>query len=253
MLAAAIAGAALAGVPALCIQARAASFSDQECRLLAGAFVTTLKSRDIQSFSSEFRQSFVDFISPDRKSQTCTGPSSITYKTDADRALVAQIYSLAADYGVNVVAKGFPTFCTQTRTYTFQPKRFDISETDYLCTQLAGLGLPYDLVKGLSDQNLSSTHIIHGTEDARALGLVTDPKTGRIDRDAIKDMAILDRADPGGRAQRLAAYKAYDAWLKKNKAEIQRLQDAIARAETAAEKKKAEAELGKLRLSAPRL
>lgn len=254
MLAIPLGGALVVCLFATVAPVRAAGFSPQECRFVVDSFVTAFKSRDIQSFSPEFRQTFVGFIAPDRKTHDCTGPTDIVYKTDADRAMVAEIHKLAADRGVNLVAKGFPTYCTQVRTYTFQPKRFDITETDYLCTQLAALGLPYDLVKALAGENLSSTNIAHAMEDIRELNFLIDPSTGRLNRQMIKNLGILDRADPTGRAQRIAAYKAYDAWLTKNGDEIRRLQDAIARADmAAAQKKKAESDLRKLMQSAPKL
>lgn len=82
-------------------------------------------------------------------------------------------------------------------------------------------GLDYRTFSYLRGLGFSPTQMIHAGEDARALGLSPrDPKTA-------ESLATLDRADPEGRAQRVAAWQRYDRWLKENKDEIERRKAAI--------------------------
>jgi hypothetical protein len=82
-------------------------------------------------------------------------------------------------------------------------------------------GLDYRTFSYLRGLGFSPTQMIHAGQDARALGLNSrDPKTA-------ESLATLDRADPEGRAARVAAWQRYDRWLKENKDEIERRKAAI--------------------------
>lgn len=88
-------------------------------------------------------------------------------------------------------------------------------------TDFARSGLDLPTTQYLFGQGFNGTQILHAGQDAQALGL--NPK----DRATTRDFAVLDRADPDGRAQRQDANKAYGEWLAQNKNQITQLQAAI--------------------------
>ncbi len=65
-----------------------------------------------------------------------------------------------------------------------------------------------------SSENFSGSNILHAGIDAKALGL-------NKDRDAVADLAVLDKYDPEGRQQRKQSDEAFDRWLKAKHKEIE--------------------------------
>lgn len=77
------AGAALLGTAAPG-PAQAAAFTDQECKVISLVTRDVVNAVGKDKLSAEFRKSLVNFMAPDGKRLTCSGPTNIATPTGPD-------------------------------------------------------------------------------------------------------------------------------------------------------------------------
>ena len=83
-----------AGSVLMAANAQAASFTQEECGLIAGVSATTVRSLGADNLSVEFRDSLMRFVAPDGRRATCDGHTEIKTRTADDAAAFATIRRL---------------------------------------------------------------------------------------------------------------------------------------------------------------
>jgi hypothetical protein len=72
----------------------AASFTDNECKVIYVTGRDVVQAVGTNTLSTEFRRSLFNFLAPDGKNITCTGPTQIRTPTDHDVAAFNTIRSI---------------------------------------------------------------------------------------------------------------------------------------------------------------
>ncbi len=64
--------------------AQAGSFTEDQCKIIAGTGGRVMQALGAETLSREFRESYRLFLAPDGRTLTCTGPMDIYTPTGAD-------------------------------------------------------------------------------------------------------------------------------------------------------------------------
>lgn len=76
--------------------AQAATFSEQECKVVAGISAKTVRAVGPETLSQDFRRSLMSFAAPDGQRATCSGPTNIATPTVNDVAAFNVIRGILA-------------------------------------------------------------------------------------------------------------------------------------------------------------